>query len=157
MQFVILPEEKEYKTFANSIKDLLTELDKNNGDLEKIGLKALITPPDGYALKIIKELEDLKNKRQKKGLTRVQLRKIFQEFKNIYSDYKKNKNKEKCLNEIYKLYFIISYQRNRNLIDPDIQYLFWNLIKVLEKSNLEQFDLVMDFINALVAYIPKES
>jgi len=124
-----------------TIKELINKI-KNQGGLKEIDLGELIRP-ENYAYKISKDLK----------LTRVQLRKVYTEFKNIYDIYKKTKGKDE--NEIktrlYKLYPILQYQVNRKLIDNDFKELIWEILNSLDK-NLENFENTMEFIKALVAY-----
>jgi len=124
-----------------TIKELINKI-KNQGGLKEIDLGELIRP-ENYAYKISKDLK----------LTRVQLRKVYTEFKSIYDIYKKTKGKDE--NEIktrlYKLYPILQYQVNRKLIDNDFKELIWEILNSLDK-NLENFENTMEFIKALVAY-----
>jgi len=123
------------------VKDLINKI-KNQKGLKEINLGELIKP-EKYAHRISKELK----------LTRVQLRKVFTEFKSIYDIYIKTKGKDE--NEIktrlYKLYPILQYQVNRKLIDNDFKELMWEILNSLDQ-NLENFENTMEFIKALVAY-----
>ena len=122
--------------------DLIQKIKKDG--IVSLNLKELLIP-QGYAQKIV-----LENQKGESKLTRVQLRKIFNEFKNI----EKKKNKI----EIYKLYYILEYQANRKLISHKFKELLWTLLDELEKhfEDTEITKKIDEFITALVAYIPKE-
>jgi CRISPR type III-A-associated protein Csm2 len=126
----------------------LTNEIKENRGLCHFSLYELLKP-NGYAQQVVKENE----------LTRVQLRKVFSEFKYVYDEYKKNKNKEKAKIHLYKLYPVLQYQVNRRLIKENFKNLIWAILDTLV-NNDEKFDenleFSYEFLKALVAYIPKE-
>uniref|UniRef100_A0A7C4NZT1 CRISPR system Cms protein Csm2 n=1 Tax=Thermodesulfobacterium geofontis TaxID=1295609 RepID=A0A7C4NZT1_9BACT len=133
------------------IKNLKDVLD-NEKTFLKIDLKDLIGP-ESYAAKISKKL----------NITPVQLRKVFSEFKNIYALYKANyknlteEKKEEIRLKLYKLYPILQYQANRGLIDHNFKTLMWEILNLLDEkiseNKKEEFDRVIDFMEALVAYM----
>jgi CRISPR type III-A-associated protein Csm2 len=135
----------------STISEFIEEI-KNKGGLKQFDLGELIKP-NGYAHKISKNLK----------FKRVQLRKIFTELKTVYKMYKNIKDKkDKEVNEkkqimarLYKLYPILQYQVNRDVIDNDFKELMWVILDYLEKD-LENFDNAMEFIEALVAYLRGE-
>jgi CRISPR type III-A-associated protein Csm2 len=122
-----------------TIKKLINEIENKEG-LKHIDLGELIKPHK-YAHEISTMLK----------LTRVQLRKIFTEFKTIYEMYKKVKDPSQIKARLYKLYPILQYQVNRKLIDNDFKELMWVILDYLERD-LENFDNAMEFMEALVAY-----
>jgi CRISPR type III-A-associated protein Csm2 len=126
---------------------LTNEIEKKRG-LCHFSLYELLKP-NGDAQQVVKENE----------LTRVQLRKVFSEFKYVYDEYKKNKNKEKAKIHLYKLYPVLQYQVNRRLIKENFKNLIWAILDTLV-NNDEEFDenleFSYEFLKALVAYIPKE-
>ncbi len=140
---------KEEKEKARQqIEELINKI-KNEGGLKKIDLGELIKP-EKYAHIISKGLE----------LSRVQLRRIYTEFKNIYDTYQNSKkskevNVNKIKSSLYKLYPILQYQASRQIIDDKFKELMWKILDSLEKDP-ENFDNTMEFIKALVAYSPKE-
>jgi len=123
-----------------TIKDLIKKIE-DKGGLKQFDLGELIKPK-GYAYEISKNLK----------FTRVQLRKIFTEFKTIYEMYKKGKDQNQIKARLYKLYPILQYQVNRKVIDRDFKKLMWAILDSLDKD-LENFDNTMEFIEALVAYL----
>jgi len=133
----------------------LAEMIKKKRGLCYFDLYELLKP-DGYAQEVVKENTHPKIKIK---LTRVQLRKVFSEFKYVYDDYMKNKEKVKVKIRLYKLYPILQYQANRELIGENFKNLMWAILDTLV-SNDEDFDKNLEnsyeFLKALVAYIPKE-
>jgi CRISPR type III-A-associated protein Csm2 len=141
--------EKKYGKRGEQTKEFIQKLlnELKNKNLGDFSLKDLLTP-DGYAERVVKEAK----------LTRVQLRKIYAEFKRL-EDMKKRKEKDEVIKmEIYKLYPILQYQANRGLIDEDFKKLMFKILDGLE-SNLEgkNFEYTMEFMKALVAYTQRES
>jgi CRISPR type III-A-associated protein Csm2 len=135
---------KEKKNLQSNVKDptirkLINEIE-NKGGLKQIDLGELIKPHK-YAHEISTKLK----------LTRVQLRKIFTEFKTVYEMYKKVKDESQIKARLYKLYPILQYQVNRKLIDNDFKELMWKILDSLDK-NLENFENTKEFMEALVAY-----
>ena len=122
-----------------TIKELIDKIENKEG-LKQIDLGELIKPHE-YAYKISTQLK----------LSRVQLRKIFTEFKTIYEMYKKGKDQNQIKARLYKLYPILQYQVNRKLIDNDFKELMWVILDSLEK-NLDNFENTKEFMEALVAY-----
>jgi CRISPR type III-A-associated protein Csm2 len=122
-----------------TIKELINKIENKEG-LKQIDLGELIKPHK-YAYEISTQLK----------LTRVQLRKIFTEFKTIYEMYKKVKDQNQIKARLYKLYPILQYQVNRKLIDNDFKELMWVILDYLERD-LENFDNAMEFMEALVVY-----
>lgn len=127
---------------------LLISKIKEKGGIGKIEKRDLLRP-EGYAAQIAKEAK----------LTRVQLRKIFAEFKWIKERYDKDKGrtKDEILMRIYKLYPLIQYQKNRNLINEPFKNLLFTILDNLEEKLDENLENAYDFIEALVAYTSKES
>ena len=119
-----------------------------NNPISKIGLKDLVKP-NGYAYRIAHDLK----------LTKVQVRKIYAEFKGIYESLKRNgwKFDEEILTRLYMLYPIIEYQRNRRVLNGDFANLITALIENIErfpdKKNIETAE---KFFTAIVAYITKD-
>jgi len=128
------------------IDKLIKEIKDGKG-LGNIELKELLRP-GGYADKVVGEAK----------LTRVQLRKIFAEFKTIKELYKKeNQNSEKILTRLYKLYPMIQYQTNRKLISEDFKKLIFAILDSLDQNfTKKNFDQTMEFMEALVAYTRKD-
>jgi CRISPR type III-A-associated protein Csm2 len=128
-----------------TIKELIMKI-KDKGGLKQFDLGELIKPNE-YAHKISTNLK----------FTRVQLRKIFTEFKTVYVMYKKVKDKKvndesQIKARLYKLYPILQYQVNRKVIDNDFKELMWVILDSLDKD-LENFDNTIEFMEALVAYL----
>ncbi|PMP93380.1 MAG: type III-A CRISPR-associated protein Csm2 [Thermodesulfobacterium geofontis] len=122
------------------IKELKKLIDQHKG-LEHINLKELLKPEGGFAKEIVREA----------GLTISQLRKIFAEFKAIYHKY--NKNPDEAKYQMYKLYPLIQYQINRDVIEKEFGYLIFSILDSLDSNPTEQnFKRTMDFMEALVAY-----
>jgi len=135
---------KQNLSQKKSINELISEIKQKNG-LGGIELKELLKP-DGYAQTVVKEA----------NLKRVQLRKIFSEFKAIQERYKKGEV-EKVRLSLYKLYPIIQYQRNRNLISEEFKRLLFTILDSLDNNfNEKNFKHTFEFMEALVAYIPKD-
>lgn len=115
--------------------------------LSSFELRELLKP-EGYADKVA----------TRSNLTRVQLRKFFAEFKAIYNLYRaKGHLTDEIKLRLYKLYPIIQYQRNRNLIPEDFRYLLVAILDSLDREFEKNIDITMDFIEALVAYAPREA
>ena len=118
----------------------------------KIEKKDLLKP-EGYAAKISQELK----------LSRVQLRKVFSEFKIIkekYEKYKQSKDtkiKQDIEIKIFKLYPMLQYQENRGVIDKRFKDMIFQILENLEKNLDENMDNAYEFIEALVAYAPARS
>jgi len=128
---------------TSKIKELENRI-KREG-LKNIHLKELIGP-DGYAKKIVEEAE----------LTRVQLRKLFNEFKSIYQQYQKGANADEIKVKLYQLYPLLQYQVNRNLIkNEEFKDLIFAILDKLDE-NLEEFRVAMKFLEALIAYIKRD-
>lgn len=126
------------------IKQLILEIKQKNG-LGGIDIKELLKP-DGYAKNVVDEA----------GLKRVQLRKIFSEFKIIKERYEKGET-EKVKKLMYKLYPIIQYQCNRKLISENFRDLMFVILESLENNfTKENFEHTFEFMEALVAYIPRD-
>jgi len=123
-----------------TIKEFIKEINEKEG-LKQFDLGKLIKPNE-YAYKISTSL----------NLTRVQLRKIFTEFKTIYEMYKKGKDRNQIKARLYRLYPILQYQVNRKVIDNDFKELMWVILDSLDKD-LENFDNTIEFMEALVAYL----
>ncbi|MFZ8831728.1 MAG: type III-A CRISPR-associated protein Csm2 [Thermodesulfobacteriaceae bacterium] len=123
-----------------TIKKFIEEINEKKG-LKQFDLGELIKP-NKYAHKISTSLK----------LTRVQLRKIFTEFKTAYEMYKKGKDQYQIKARLYRLYPILQYQVNRNVIDNDFKELMWVILDSLDKD-LENFDNTIEFMEALVAYL----
>ncbi len=130
----------------STIDELIEEIKREPKGLGKLDLAKLLKP-EGYAEKVVKEA----------GLTRVQLRKIFAEFKTIETYLKSNKEKAKY--HLYKLYPIIQYQVNRKLINENFKRLMFAILDSFdnEKDFEKNFSNTKEFIEALVAYTPRES
>ncbi|MEM1672565.1 MAG: type III-A CRISPR-associated protein Csm2 [Archaeoglobaceae archaeon] len=119
--------------------------------VKKEGLKSFslaeLLKPNGYASLIAEKSE----------LTRVQLRKIFAEFKQIYEHYhSQDKNLTAVKTRIYKLYPLIYYQYNRKLISEYFKDLIVAILDALDRDFEENIENAMSFVEALVAYAPKE-
>ncbi|MEZ0344247.1 MAG: type III-A CRISPR-associated protein Csm2 [Caldimicrobium sp.] len=118
----------------------------------KIEKKELLKP-DGYAAKISRELD----------LSRVQLRKIFSEFKIIkekydkYQQSKSSKLKQEIDLKIYKLYPLLQYQVNRGVVNERFKKMIFQILENLENNIEENMDNAYEFLEALVAYAPKKS
>jgi CRISPR type III-A-associated protein Csm2 len=124
----------------DTVKNLIKEINEKKG-LKQFDLGELIKP-NKYAHEISTGL----------NLTRVQLRKIFTEFKTIYEMYKKGKDQNQIKARLYRLYPILQYQVNRKVIDNDFKELMWVILDSLDKD-LENFDNTIEFMEALVAYL----
>jgi len=132
-----------------SISALLNEL--NQKEIGDINLKDLIGP-GRYAEQIVDEAK----------LTRVQLRKIFAEFKNVFNKFENREKPEKIQINLYKLYPLLKYQQNRKLIkNKDFIRLLFKILDQLDESlkkpenekTKKNFEYAQEFIQALVAYI----
>ena len=132
-----------------SISALLNEL--NQKEIGDIKLKDLIGP-GRYAEQIEDEAK----------LTRVQLRKIFAEFKNVFNKFENREKPEKIQINLYKLYPLLKYQQNRKLIrNKDFIRLLFKILDQLDESlkkpenekTKKNFKYAQEFIQALVAYI----
>jgi len=116
--------------------------------ISEIGLKDLVKPK-GYAYNIARDLK----------LTKVQVRKIYAEFKGIYEALKRNgwKFDEDILTRLYMLYPIIEYQKNRKVLNEDFANLITALIENVEKfPNRKNVETAERFFTAIVAYITKD-
>ena len=126
----------------NVCKEFLNKI--NN--FGSIGLKELIGP-NGYAQRIINHT----------NLKTTQLRKIYAEFKYIHNLIKSQEKEEKIKMRLYRLYPILAYQQNRGLINEDFKEIMVELINWIDSNFAkENYDKVMDFMTALVAYAKKE-
>ena len=126
----------------NVCKEFLNKIN-NFGE---IGLKELIGP-NGYAQRIINHT----------NLKTTQLRKIYAEFKYIHNLIKSQEKEEKIKMRLYRLYPILAYQQNRGLINEDFKEIMVELINWIDSNFAkENYDKVMDFMTALVAYAKKE-
>ena len=126
----------------NVCKEFLNKID-NFGE---IGLKELIGP-DGYAQRII----DYTN------LKITQLRKIYAEFKHIYNLIKSQEKEEEIKTHLYRLYPILAYQQNRGLIKEEFKEIMVKLLDWIDSNfDKKNYEKVMDFMTALVAYAKKE-
>lgn len=139
---------RKFEANKDSGKDKLQQF------IEKVrreGLKSFslaeLLKPNGYASLFATKGE----------LTRVQLRKIFTEFKNIYEYYSSQDKKIASVKtRIYKLYPLIYYQYNRKLISEEFKELIVAILDSLDRNFEENIEMTMSFIEALVAYAPKE-
>jgi len=135
---------QKFEKKENVCKEFLSKI--NN--FGSIGLKELIGP-NGYAQRIINYT----------NLKTTQLRKIYAEFKHIHSLIKsQDKEKEKEIKmRLYRLYPILAYQQNRGLINEDFKEIMVKLLDWID-SNFDgkNYEKVMDFMTALVAYAKKE-
>ena len=119
-----------------------------NSPISDIGLKDLVKP-NGYAYRIARDLK----------LTKVQVRKIYSEFKGIYEALKRNawKFNEDILTKLYMLYPMIEYQKNRKVLNEEFANLITALIENIEKFNdRKNIETAERFFTAIVAYITKD-
>jgi Protein of unknown function (DUF310). len=87
----------------------------------------------------------------------VQLRKVFQEFKAIRDGLKKDKNVERALARLYKLYAILEYQAKRRVLNDKFKELMFTLFDNIERDKSEEaFEKAYKLLMAMVAY-SKES
>lgn len=126
--------------------DLLKREIETKGGIGNIEKKDLLKP-DGYAKQIAEEAK----------LTKVQLRKIFAEFKWIKERCDKGGDEEEIKMRIYRLYPLLQYQVNRGVIKNDFKNLLFTILDDLEKDLKKNLENAYDFIEALVAYTSKES
>ncbi|HID66474.1 MAG TPA: type III-A CRISPR-associated protein Csm2 [Aquificaceae bacterium] len=130
-----------YRNVAEELKRLI-----QNNPIGEIDLKDLLKPR-GYAYRVAHELK----------ITKVQVRKIYAEFKGIYESLKRNgwKFDEEILTRLYMLYPIIEYQKNRRVLDKSFADLITALIENIEKfPNKKNIETAEKFFTAIVAYIP---
>jgi len=104
--------------------------------------------PNGHASKVVKEA----------GVSSVQLRKVFQEFKAIVDVLRKEKENglEKAMGKLYKLYALLEYQAERGVLDRDFKDLMFKLFDNIERYKSPQaFERAYDLLMAMVAYSKK--
>ncbi|MFZ8785460.1 type III-A CRISPR-associated protein Csm2 [Thermocrinis sp.] len=96
---------------------------------------------------------------KKADVSSVQLRKVFQEFKAIVDKLKKEKEGdpneaiERAMGRLYKLYAILEYQANRNVIKEHFKnYMFALFNNIENHKSIEAFEKAYDLLMAIVAY-----
>jgi hypothetical protein len=105
-----------------------------------------IFPPNGHASKVVKEA----------GVSSVQLRKVFQEFKAIVDGLRKDNNLEKAMGRLYKLYALLEYQAERGVLDKNFKNLMFELFDNIERhKSPKAFERAYDLLMAMVAYSKK--
>ncbi len=125
------------------VNDLIRKL--KEGPIARIGLKDLVGP-DGYAKNIARSLK----------VSRVQMRKIYNEFKQVFSKVRQGKKEsleEKDMNRLYMLFPILEYQRNRKLISEKLADLMNALIENVDRfRDRKNVETAEKFLTALIAY-----
>jgi CRISPR type III-A-associated protein Csm2 len=108
--------------------------------------------PAGHASRVAKRAD----------VSSVQLRKVFQEFKAIVDKLKKEKEGdqneaiERAMGRLYKLYAILEYQANRNVIKEYFKNYMFTLFNNIENhKSIEAFEKAYDLLMAIVAYSKK--
>ena len=141
-------EERNRDDKQRVVYEFETKLEKElGGDLSKLDDRDIFHP-DGYASKIVKNLE----------LGGVQLRRFYSEIRNIYDRLQEGKKKEELKYYLYRLYAITQYQENRKVIDKEFARLIRSILNSIEKNFTEEsLRKASDFFMAMVAYSKKES
>ena len=127
------------------VNDLIRKL--KEGPIARIGLKDLVGP-DGYAKNIARSLK----------VSRVQMRRVYNEFKQAFSKVKRKKQeslKEEDMNRLYMLFPILEYQKNRKppLIDEKLADLMNALIENVDRfRDRKNVETAEKFLTALIAY-----
>ncbi len=108
--------------------------------------REIFHPTKGYAKKVVEEAR----------VTAVQLRKIFQEFKAMVDQLKKDEDIDKALARLYKLYALLEYQANRGVLNDSFKELMFKLFDNIERSkSREAFEKAYELLMAMVAYSKK--
>ena len=107
-----------------------------------------LVKPNGYAWHIAREL----------GITMVQLRKVYSELKYIFERVSESgKLDESMKTQLYMLYPMLEYQKNRKVISGRFVKLMNALLDNLEKNESpDNFKQADRFLTALVAYMKQE-
>lgn len=125
------------------VNDLIGKL--KEGPIARIGLKDLVGP-DGYAKSIAKSLK----------VSRVQMRKIYNEFKQVFGKVRQRKEealRDDDMNRLYMLFPILEYQKNRRLINEKLADLMNALIENVDRfRDRENVETADRFLTALIAY-----
>ncbi len=125
------------------VNDLIRKLKK--GPIARIGLKDLVGP-DGYAKNIAGSLK----------VSRVQMRRVYNEFKQAFSKVKRKKQeslKEEDMNRLYMLFPFLEYQKNRKLMDERLTNLMNALIENVDRfRDRKNVETAEKFLTALIAY-----
>ncbi len=124
-----------------TVNDLVRILEKE--PIKSVSLGELLRP-NGYAQSIARSL----------SVKRVQLRKVYSEFKGIFSLSKATGGlKEEALTKLYMLYPIIEYQKSRGVISQDFANLMTAIAENIERNpDRENLEVAEMFLTALVAY-----
>ncbi|GEM_PF-457967 len=96
-----------------------------------------------------------------KGVNPNQLRKVFEAFKNLEDTLKKG-NKDKVLENLYKIYPNLAYAKGRNLIPRHFYDVLVSLLEAVEEGLrtpngeegevLEDVERLVQFVRSFVAY-----
>jgi len=133
-----------------NLKEIKQTLQRINC-ISELDLKEILRP-NGIADTLAKEL---KCSREGKTLKITQLRKIFNEIKNLTSQNAEDKNQKLII--LWRLYPIITYSEARELIPPFFAKILNNILQKTE--NCQNFDkaltILNDFMTALYAYFKK--
>ena len=125
------------------VNDLIRKL--KEGPIARIGLKDLVGP-DGYAKNIARSLK----------VSRVQMRRVYNEFKQAFSKVKRKKQeslKEEDMNRLYMLFPFLEYQKNRKLMDERLTNLMNALIENVDRfRDRKNVETAEKFLTALIAY-----
>ncbi len=107
-----------------------------------------LVKPNGYAWHIAREL----------GITMVQLRKVYSELKYIFERVSESGELDESMKtQLYMLYPILEYQKNRKVISGHFVKLMNALLENLEKNESpDNFKQADRFLTALVAYMKQE-
>ena len=143
---------------SSKLSELLKKLkegEKLLRTLEEGNLKDLsdkdIFHPNGYGSKLAESL----------GIPSVQLRRIYQEFKNLCDLAEKGRIDE-ATPRLYKLYAIVEYQAGRGIINEKFKELVHEILNNIEKhigkdenTAKENLKRAYDLMMAIVAYSKK--
>ena len=117
-----------------------------NNCLSQIKLRDLVAP-DGHAANIAKKLK-------KKQVKITQLRKLFNEIKNICVKVRDKKiSLENAQTQLWLLYPKITYAKSRKLLPPELEKLFLKVLESVDNCNKpEDYEYLDHFFSALIAY-----
>ena len=138
-------ENVEMDNRGDKLNELISKLRKSA--IADIPTSELVKP-NGYAWHIAREL----------GITMVQLRKVYSELKYIFERVSESsKLDERTKTQLYMLYPILEYQKNRRVVSGRFVKLMNALLENLEKNETpENFKQADRFLTALVAYMKQE-
>ncbi len=135
-------QQREQENVLNELKERLRRSDISQLDDREV------FHPEGYAKKLAEKL-DTKT---------VQLRRIYQEFK-VLNDLAKEGSLDKIKPRLYRLYAIVEYQAQRNVIGGNFKELVHSILNNIERrlSNdtqtaVKNLQRAYDLMMAIVAY-----